>query len=84
MAKVVGVWETVKEKQVDSIKKLWERAFDQPYEKAGVGLVMEFERVLPVKPPVYLEVSDTDVNSKYKSMVPRFLLEVTLNSCLLQ
>ncbi|GLT94860.1 hypothetical protein SLE2022_125770 [Rubroshorea leprosula] len=55
MAKVVGVWETVNVKDVDSIKKLWERAFDQPYEKAGVGLVMEFKRVIPVKPPVYWE-----------------------------
>ncbi|GLT37979.1 hypothetical protein SLA2020_122580 [Shorea laevis] len=83
MAKVVGVWETVNEKDVDSIKKLWERAFEQPYEKAGVGLVMEFERVVPVKPPVYWEVSDTDVNTKYKSMVPRFLLEVCVSVRLL-
>ncbi|GLT61402.1 hypothetical protein SLA2020_341120 [Shorea laevis] len=67
MAKVVGVWETVNEKDVDSIKKLWGRA---SYEKAGVGLVVEFERVVLVKPPVYWEVSVTDVNTKCKSMVP--------------
>ncbi|GKV51045.1 hypothetical protein SLEP1_g57721 [Rubroshorea leprosula] len=76
MAKVVGVWEIVNEKDVHSIKKLWGRAFEQPYEKVGVGLVVEFERVVPVKPPVYWEVSGTDVNTKYKSMIHRFLLEV--------
>ncbi|KAH7847265.1 hypothetical protein Vadar_023938 [Vaccinium darrowii] len=29
-----------------------------------------------VKPPVYWEVVDDDVNTRYKSMLPRFLLEV--------
>ncbi|GLT90199.1 hypothetical protein SLE2022_081450 [Rubroshorea leprosula] len=79
MGKIVGAWETVKEKELESTKKLWERTVDQPYEKAGGGLSMELERVVPVKPPVYWEVSDTDVNSKYKSMVPRFLLEVCVS-----
>lgn len=77
MGKVVGVWETVKDAEIEETKKLWERVFDLPYEKAGGGLDMDLERVASVNPPVYWEVSDTDVNNIYKSMVPRFLLEVS-------
>ncbi|KAL0006106.1 hypothetical protein SO802_013667 [Lithocarpus litseifolius] len=76
MGKVVTVWESVKEKEMKETKLLWERAFDQPYEKAGGEVVLDLDRVNLVKPPVYWEVSDTDVNTKYKSMLPRFLLEV--------
>ncbi|KAK8573534.1 hypothetical protein V6N13_009624 [Hibiscus sabdariffa] len=72
MGKVVGLWETVKEKEVEETKKLWERSFGQPYEKAGGGIAM----VTLAKPPIYWEVSDVDVNTAYKSMIPRFLLEV--------
>lgn len=78
MGKVVTVWESVKEKEMKETKILWERAFDQPYEKAGGEAVLDLDRVNLVKPPVYWEVSDTDVNTKYKSMLPRFLLEVSL------
>ena len=78
MGKIVGLWETVRSKEVlEETKKLWERTFNQPYVKAG-GTI-EFGGVASiVKPPVYWEVSDTDVNTKYKSLLPRFLLEVTL------
>ncbi|EOY11551.1 Uncharacterized protein TCM_026691 isoform 1 [Theobroma cacao] len=75
MGKVVGLWETVKEKEVEESKNLWERTFDQPYEKAGGGLAVELDN-LKAKRPIYWEVSDVDVNTKYKSMIPRFLLEV--------
>uniref|UniRef100_A0A2C9VBW7 GRPD C-terminal domain-containing protein n=1 Tax=Manihot esculenta TaxID=3983 RepID=A0A2C9VBW7_MANES len=51
LGKIGGIWETVKEKEVEETKKVGEYAFDQPYEKA-------------------------DVNTKYKSLLPRFLLEV--------
>ncbi|OMO98634.1 hypothetical protein CCACVL1_04137 [Corchorus capsularis] len=76
MGKVVRLWETVKEKEVEETKKLWERTFDQPYEKAGGGITVELEKLNLSKPPIYWEVSDVDVNTKYKSMIPRFLLEV--------
>ncbi|XVF41835.1 hypothetical protein PTKIN_Ptkin01aG0312600 [Pterospermum kingtungense] len=76
MGKIVGIWETLKEKEVEETKKLWEITFDQPYEKAGGGIAMEFDKVIMAKPPIYWEVSDVDVNTKYKSMIPRFLLEV--------
>lgn len=72
--KIVGMWETLKEKEVEETNKAWENAFDQPYEKAGG--TMEFHGLAPIQPPVYWEVSDTDVNTKYKSLFPRFLLEV--------
>ena len=72
MGKVVTVWESVKEKEMKETKILWERAFDQSYEKAGGEVVLDLDRVNLVKAPVYWEVSDTDVNTKYKSMLPRF------------
>ncbi|XP_024020833.1 uncharacterized protein LOC21390690 isoform X2 [Morus notabilis] len=76
MGKVVSVWETVSKREVEETKNLWETTFDQPYEKAGGEIGFNFNGVVPVKPPVFWEVSDMDVNSKYKSMLPRFLLEV--------
>ncbi|CAN4111039.1 unnamed protein product [Withania somnifera] len=75
MRKVVGAWEAVKEEDIEDTKKQWERLFDQPYDKAG-GLAMG--KAVDVKPPIYWEVTDTDVNTKYSSMLPRFLLEVCL------
>ena len=78
MGKVVSVWETVGKKEVEKTKNLWETTFDQPYEKAGGEIGFNFNGVVPVKPPVYWEISDKDVNTKYKSMLPRFLLEVSL------
>ncbi|XP_060219283.1 glycine-rich domain-containing protein 1 isoform X1 [Lycium barbarum] len=75
MRKVVGALEVVKEEDIEDTKKLWERLFDQPYEKAG-GLTIG--KAVDVKPPIYWEVTDTDVNAKYSSMLPRFLLEVCL------
>ncbi|KAJ9185959.1 hypothetical protein P3X46_005526 [Hevea brasiliensis] len=76
LGKIVGMWQTVKEKEVEETKKVWEKAFDQPYEKAG-GTI-EFHGLAPFKPPVYWEVSNSDVNTKYKSLLPRFLLEVCI------
>lgn len=79
MGKVVSVWESVKEKEVKETNMLWERTYDQPYEKAGGEVVLESDKIGPVKQqPIHWEVSDTDVNTKYKSMLPRFLLEVSL------
>nr|XP_048324452.1 uncharacterized protein LOC107411832 isoform X3 [Ziziphus jujuba var. spinosa] len=75
LEKVVPIRGTATKKEVEETKNLWERTFDQPYEKAGGGIVLESE-VTSVKPPVYWDVSDTDFNSKYKSTHPRFLLEV--------
>ncbi|KAF9604023.1 hypothetical protein IFM89_001383 [Coptis chinensis] len=72
----IGIWDTFKDEDVEGSKKLWEEVFDEPYEKAGAMLDCEIAGSL--KPPVYLVVSDTDVNSKYKCMEPRFLLEVCI------
>lgn len=77
--KVVGVWEKVKEEELEATRKLWESIYNQPYEKAGGQVAMDLGEVVSVKPPVYWEVSDCDVNTKYKSMMPRFLLEVSWN-----
>ena len=62
MGKVVIVWESVMEKEMKETKILWERAFDQPYDKARGEVVLDQGYNL-VKPPVYWEVSDTDVNT---------------------
>ncbi|KAK8701574.1 hypothetical protein V6N13_019961 [Hibiscus sabdariffa] len=67
-----SIWETVQEKEVEETKKVWERTFDEPFEKAGGGVAVEFDKG---KTPIFWEISDVDVNSKYKSMIPRFLLE---------
>ena len=78
MGKVVSVWESVKEKEVKGTNMLWERTYDQPYGKAGGEVALELDNIGSAKQPIYWEVSDTDVNTKYKSMLPRFLLEVCL------
>ncbi|GAA0176038.1 hypothetical protein LIER_29102 [Lithospermum erythrorhizon] len=70
--KVLGIWETIKEEDAEETKKLWEKTFEQPYEKAGGAI----DKITEVNPVFYWGVSDVDVNTKYKSMVPRFLLEV--------
>lgn len=72
--KVVGAGEFVKEEDVEETKKLWERTFGQPYEKAGCPAIGQ---VVKVRPQVYWDVVDNDVNTKYKSVMPRFLLEVS-------
>lgn len=78
VSKVARVQETVEEEEAEETKKLWERTFDQPYEKAGGRIALDQEGVPSFKPLVYWEVFDTDVNTKYKSLMPRFLLEVRL------
>ncbi|KAG8363863.1 hypothetical protein BUALT_Bualt19G0066800 [Buddleja alternifolia] len=76
LEKIVGVWEDVKEEDVEATKMLWERTFDQPYEKAGGACIA---RPIMSEPPFYWDVSNTDVNTRYKSMVPRFLIEVCIS-----
>lgn len=78
LGKVVTVWAVVKEKEVEETRKLWERTFDQPYEKGGGEIALKLDGGVSFKPLVYWEASDTDVNTKYKPMHPRFLLEVSL------
>ncbi|XP_010259465.1 PREDICTED: glycine-rich domain-containing protein 2 isoform X2 [Nelumbo nucifera] len=75
LGKVVGVWEAVKEEDRETTKKLWERAFDQPYEKAGA--TMDIHGIHSVKsPPMNWDTSDSDANRSDRSMETRFLLEV--------
>lgn len=74
--KVATLSETVKEKEFEETRKLWDRAFNQPYEKAGGEVSFTLEGVISIKSLIPWEESDTDVNTKYRSMLPRFLLEV--------
>lgn len=76
MGKASGAWDAVKEQYVEETKNTWEEIFDKPYEKAG-GAVNLLD--INVKPLFHWDVSDSDVNLKYKSMVPRFLLEFSLS-----
>jgi len=76
LLKVVTLSETLKEKEFEETKKLWDRAFNQPYEKAGGEVPFKLEGVTSIESPLYWEESGTDVNTKYRSMLPRFLLEV--------
>ncbi|KAI4349932.1 hypothetical protein L6164_010473 [Bauhinia variegata] len=73
--KVATLGEIPKEKDFEETKKLWDRLFNQPYEKAGGGVALTLEGTIPVESPVYWEESDADVNKRYRSMHPRFLLE---------
>ncbi|KAK7392045.1 hypothetical protein VNO78_20471 [Psophocarpus tetragonolobus] len=75
LQKVVTLSETVKEKEFEETNKLWDMAFNQPYEKAGGDVPFTLEGVTPINSPVYWEESLTDVNTKYRSMAPRHLLE---------
>ncbi|KAL3538209.1 hypothetical protein ACH5RR_001575 [Cinchona calisaya] len=74
--RVYGAWVAVKEEVIEQTKFAWEEIFDQPYEKAGGSAI---GKVIDVKPPFYWDVTDTDVNTKYKSLVPRFLLEFCIS-----
>lgn len=78
LLKVVGPWDhSVQEEDIEQMKVLWEDTFDQPYEKAGGKLAVEFRGGFAVQTPFYWVLSDSDVNIKYKSLHPRFLLEVS-------
>ncbi|KAK7269386.1 hypothetical protein RIF29_22112 [Crotalaria pallida] len=72
---VATLSETMEEKEFEETKKLWDMAFNQPYEKAGGEVALPFDGVISVKSPICWEESETDVNTKYRSMLPRFLLE---------
>nr|XP_043623067.1 glycine-rich domain-containing protein 2 isoform X2 [Erigeron canadensis] len=73
MEKVIQSDEPVKEEDLEKMKKLWEKVFDQPYEKAGCPIICNSDGVKPMIP---WEITDTDVNVKYRPLLPRFLLEV--------
>ncbi|KAL7126513.1 hypothetical protein ABFS83_14G193000 [Erythranthe nasuta] len=60
---------------IEKTKKLWERTFDQPFEKAGASIAQPISN----EPPFYWDVTNADVNTIYKSMVPRFLFEVCIS-----
>lgn len=73
MWKIVGAWEAVKPNEVEMTKKLWQKTLEEPYEKACCETI---SGVRIIRPPIYWKVSDLDVNTKYKSLLPRFLSEV--------
>ncbi|KAM0061812.1 putative Glycine-rich domain-containing protein [Helianthus debilis subsp. tardiflorus] len=75
MEKVIDAGELVKEDHLEVMQKLWERVFDQPYEKAGCPVISGSNGV---KPPIHWEATDSDVNVKYRPLLPRFLLEVNV------
>ncbi|RAL52650.1 hypothetical protein DM860_007418 [Cuscuta australis] len=77
LSKVVGTWEAVNEVEIEETKKLWERIFEQPYERAG-GEIAIGNNVNKVNPLLQWEVLVSDVNAKYKSLLPRFLLELCI------
>lgn len=83
LQKLATLSETVKENELEETKKLWDRAFNQPYEKAGGEVPLTLENVISCNSPITWEESDTDVNTKYRSMHPRLLLEVSLYFILL-
>ncbi|XP_056845242.1 glycine-rich domain-containing protein 1 isoform X2 [Raphanus sativus] len=80
MIKVVRDGEAVEKSEVETTKKLWNRYFNQPYEKAGgeLSVVITKESRLCNSTMFYWPVSDIDINTAYKSIRPRFVLELCI------
>ncbi|KAJ0254474.1 Enolase [Hirschfeldia incana] len=80
MRKVVRNGEAVEKSEVETTKKLWNRYFNQPYEKAGGELTVVIANESPLRNNTmfYWPVSDIDVNTAYKSIRPRFVLELCI------
>ncbi|XP_019057067.1 PREDICTED: uncharacterized protein LOC104805899 isoform X1 [Tarenaya hassleriana] len=78
MEKVIGVGESVEKTDLETTKELWDRNFNQPYEKAGGELDVIRNEPPFSEPPFYWPVSDIDVNTVYKSVLPRFFLELCI------
>ncbi|CAA0815602.1 Protein of unknown function (DUF1399 [Striga hermonthica] len=74
---IVGPCETVKEEEIEQTKKLWEKIYDQPYEKAGGKAIGR--PIITNEPPFYWDVTYADINTRYKSLMPRFLFEVIVS-----
>ncbi|KAD6795517.1 hypothetical protein E3N88_06413 [Mikania micrantha] len=73
MEKIIGSGESANGDDLEVMKKLWERVFDQPFEKAGCAVNDD-----DVKPSIRWEVTDSDVNVNYRPLLPRFLLKVNM------
>ncbi|KAF8100596.1 hypothetical protein N665_0220s0001 [Sinapis alba] len=79
MRKVVQNGEAVEKSEVETTKKLWNRYFNQPYEKAGGELTaITNESRLRNNTMFYWPVSDIDINTAYKSIRPRFVLQLCI------
>ncbi|XP_074566145.1 glycine-rich domain-containing protein 2 isoform X2 [Curcuma longa] len=72
---IVSFGEGAAAEEVEETRKVWEKTFDEPYEKAGVALE-------PARSPsrVYFNWAppEEDVNRIYKGLQPRFLMEVSI------
>ncbi|XP_024994889.1 glycine-rich domain-containing protein 2 [Cynara cardunculus var. scolymus] len=77
MEKVIESEESVNEKALEAMEQLWERAFDQPYEKSGCPAIGGGDDGLK-PPPIHWEITEIDANIKYRTLLPRFLLEVNI------
>ncbi|XP_078439863.1 enolase (DUF1399) [Wolffia australiana] len=71
----VGFGEKTDKEEVEETVRVWERAFDEPYEQAGVRLGRAGS---PLRECFYWAywASDSETNRKYKSLLPRSLMEV--------
>ncbi|WOL12203.1 glycine-rich domain-containing protein 2 [Canna indica] len=72
---IVGFGDRAAMEEVEETRKIWEEAFDEPCERAGVVLD-------PTASPsrIYFnwEAPQADVNRSYRGMQPRFLMEVCI------
>ncbi|KAG0482307.1 hypothetical protein HPP92_010391 [Vanilla planifolia] len=71
--RVVGFGDQASSKEeAERTRRVWEAAFDEPYERAGVAMdpPASFARVC-----FNWETSDSDVNRNYKGLQPRFFIE---------
>ncbi|ONK61697.1 uncharacterized protein A4U43_C08F32630 [Asparagus officinalis] len=73
--KIVGFADQVSEEELEETRRIWEDAFDEPYERSGALFN-------PMSSPSRVffnwDASDANVNRVYKGLQPRFLLEVCI------
>ncbi|KAG0479803.1 hypothetical protein HPP92_010661 [Vanilla planifolia] len=67
--------QALSKEEAERTRRVWEAAFDEPYERAGVAMdpPASFARVC-----FNWETSDSDVNRTYKGLQPRFFIEVAV------
>ncbi|XP_019704133.1 uncharacterized protein [Elaeis guineensis] len=71
--RVMAFGEAAAAEEAEATRRVWEEAFDEPYERAGAGID---PAASPSRVFLNWEAAEADVNRTYKGLHPRFLVEV--------
>ncbi|KAG1326272.1 glycine-rich domain-containing protein 1 [Cocos nucifera] len=71
--RVMAFREAAAEEEAEATRRVWEEAFDEPYERAGAAID---PAASPSRVFLNWEAAEADVNRTYKGLHPRFLMEV--------